>query len=431
MGLDFHAAARQISGMASELQASRSQRRGRLQAALRTMERPLERPHGTLSEASFRQRIAAAAARKVTWLVAEPGDIAKVGAQHAAPLLAQRHSPPTVPTDYAALATDGSQIDVDRHGPAHCFLINIGRALLRYGSQPEAELVSEPHLYSRPEELVMRDPDGGTREQAIEGPILGIKRTVMECEALVGAYHDTMVGAYRDTPLLALLDGSLVLWELSSDRYPDFVRTQLLDDGLLPALDRLHELSGSRPLAFASYISRPRSTEVVNILRVAYCPHDGLEAHGCDYFCGKGGEGKKECNDVALGLMDRDLFQELLEPGERSSVFASQSPIVVKSYGRHRVCFFYLSVGDEIARVEMPEWVATNPQAIDLLHAALLDQCRKGQGYPIALQEAHERAVVTAADRRYFWSLVAASLEEQGVAASTSEKARSKRVRAI
>ena len=89
------------------------------------------------------------------------------------------------------------------------------------------------------------------------------------------------------------------------------------------------------------------------------------------------------------------------------------------------------NVGGEIARVETPKWLADEPGAIDLLHATLLDQCRKGRGYPVALQEAHERAVVTASDRRYFWALVQASLEEQGVGASSSEKARSKRVRAL
>ena len=429
MGLDFHKTAVKIGGMASQLQASRSQRRERLQAALRTMEQPLERKEpGPLTEESFRQRIAAAAQRKVTWLVAEPD--AHGDAQQAAPLHA-RHQPPPAPADYAVLATDGSQIDVDRHGPAHCFLINIGGALLRYGSQPEAELFSEPHLYSLPEELVVRDPEGGIWEQTIEGPILGIKRSVMECTALLEASQGAVAGAHRDTPLLALLDGSLIFWGLRSERYPSFVRTHLLDEGLLQALEGLYELSRSRPLAFASYISRPRSTEVVNILRVAYCPHDGLETEGCDRICGREGNGKTECNDVALGLLDHDLFKKVLKPGERSAVFASQSPIVVESYGRHRVCFFYLNVGGEIARIEMPEWIAQDKNAVDLLHATLLDQCRKGRGYPVALQEAHERAVVTAADRRYFWSLVGASLEEQGITASTSEKARSKRLRAV
>ena len=419
MALDLHKAALQIEGMASQLQASWSRRLARLSMALQTLEQPLQRTDGPpLSAESFRQRIEAAAARRVTWLVGDSG-----GPEG----LARRYPPPPPPADYAALATDGSQIDVDRHGPAHCFLINVGSALIRYGSRPEAELFSQPHLYSQPEELAIADPQGGPREQPIEGPLLGIKRTVMECEALAERLR-----GLDGIPILALLDGSLVLWELSGgERFPSYVKDALLHDGLLRALDELETLARTRPLAFASYISRPRSTEVVNILRVARCPHEGLEVHGCDHFCRAGGPGSKECNDVAQGLTDRDLFQEVLEPGERSATFASQSPIVVKEYGRHRVHFFYVNVGEEIARVEMPQWVAEEPAAVELLHALLLDQCRKGRGYPVALQEAHERAVVTVADRRQFWTLVQTSLAGKGLSYSGSEKARSKRIRAV
>jgi len=249
----------------------------------------------------------------------------------------------------------------------------------------------------------------------------------MECEELA----ERIEALDRAGPALALLDGSLVLWELSGTRYPDHVRGILLQEGLLSAFDRLQEASSTRPLAFASYISNPRSTEVANVLRLAWCPHEGLQSRGCDAICGAGGEGKRECDLVAGGLMDRDIFKEFLEPGERSAIFASRSPIVLSDYGRHEVRFCYLNVGTEIARLEMPEWVATDAGAVELLHSLVLDQCRKGRGYPVALQEAHERAVVTAGDRRVFWDLVEESLAGQGVPVSGSEKARSKRLRAV
>lgn len=37
-------------------------------------------------------------------------------------------SPPEVPKDWTAVSVDGSHIDVDRHLPLHCFLINLGAA---------------------------------------------------------------------------------------------------------------------------------------------------------------------------------------------------------------------------------------------------------------------------------------------------------------
>ncbi len=420
MALDFHQTARRIEAMAVSLQSNREEKERRLVAALRTIEHPLDRQGSKpIDSVTLTRRIEAAGdPRRVTWLVAGPSSADSDG-----PRLDARFRPPERVSEYRALACDGSQIDVDRHGPAHCFLINVGGVVIRYGPQPAAELFSQPHLYSGPDETVLRDPEGGGREQAIEGALLGIKRSVMECEELEARVR----GIDDSLPALALLDGSLVLWELSGQRYPEFVREALLGDGFLPAMDRLFEAGRRRILAFGSYISRPRSTEVLNILRVAHCPWDGLEEAGCDHFCGRGGPGARECDEVAQGLTDRDLFEVLLSPGERSALFASQSRIVTSQYGRHRVMFFYLHVGDEIARVETPQWAVEDPAALDLLHAGVLDQCRKGRGYPLVLQEAHERAVVTMADRRYFWGLVQTAAEGTEV----SLKARSKRLRAV
>lgn len=423
MALDLHRAARQIGQMAGQLQDAVGQRDARLLQALRTMERPLERETpGPLNIQTLRGRVAAAAGRRITWLVPEPHTFAE-----ERPALGRAYHPPALPMDYTAVATDGSQIDVDRHGPAHCFLINIGGAAVHYGTNPSAELFAEPYLFSRPEELAFQEPGGGVRETPIDGPLLGLKRMVMECQEMVRRLENMDPAI----PTLALLDGSLVLWELSGERYPEFVREQILDLGLLAALDSLKKLASTRWLAFGSYISLPRSTEVVNVLRVAHCPHDALETLGCDRICGKDGIGRKECNAVALGLMDRDLFDEVLEPGERSGIYSSQSPIVLRYYGEHQVSFFYVHLGNEIGRIELPRWLAENEDTVGFLHAALLDQCAKGPGYPLVLQEAHERAVVTWADRRAFWAVVQATLQTQGIEAGGSLKARSKRLRSV
>ena len=48
--------------------------------------------------------------------------------------------PVPCPEDVIVLATDGSQIDVDRHYSAHCFLLNIGVVRLDYGNNPDARL---------------------------------------------------------------------------------------------------------------------------------------------------------------------------------------------------------------------------------------------------------------------------------------------------
>ena len=41
--------------------------------------------------------------------------------------------PPEVPTDWTAVSVDGSHIDVDRHLPLRCHLINLGGCIITYG----------------------------------------------------------------------------------------------------------------------------------------------------------------------------------------------------------------------------------------------------------------------------------------------------------
>ena len=346
------------------------------------------------------------ASSQTTWLVAGLADG-----------LDQHYKAPPLPAEFSIIATDGSHIDVDRHRSTRCYLINIGTVTLHYGASPNATLDSFPHLYSGDEDLVIAPTGVKGREQPIEGTLLGIKRSVDECHQLAELAADLP----QDSLTLALLDGSLILWGLAA--YPEFVTETLLDKSFLGYLDDMRKLNNGRKLALASYISFPRSTDVVNALRVALCPHDPVD---CDHYCPP--DKARECDTVA-GVQDRELFSNLLGQGERSAIFISQSSIVQKHYGRHQVYFFYLKVDDEIARVEIPQWVAMDESLLNLVHTLVLDQCRRGQGYPVALSEAHEQAVVTTADRENFWQLVESSLVEEHLPSPSSGKSRSKRTR--
>ena len=228
-----------------------------------------------------------------------------------------------------------------------------------------------------------------------------------------------------ESSALALIDGSLILWGLAGQAFPEFVKEALLEKEFLKALDGLKALSQGRNFALASYISFPRSTEVVNALRIALCPHPVVD---CDRHCPGGRVVKRACDAVA-GVQDRHIFDILLEPGERSATFLSRSSIVRNRYGEHAIHFFYVKVDGEVARVEVPRWVAEREELLGLVHALVLDQCRRGHGYPVALMEAHEKAVVTAADRDRFWELVEISLFEDGLKLESSSKSRSKRLR--
>ena len=397
MSLDLTKVVVQVGGMVARLKAGGEERQKRLNYALEVL------GDKSADIDSLKKKIVSS---KTTWLVA--------GLVEG---LDEHYQPLPLPTEFTVIATDGSHIDVDRHRSARCYLINIGSVVLHYGDRPSATLDSFPSLYSGDEDLVIAPTGAKGREQLVEGTLLGIKRSVDECCQLAKLASELP----PDSSSLALLDGSLILWGLAGQTYPEFVKEALLAQVFLSHLDDIRKLNDGKRLALASYISFPRSTDVVNALRLAICPHDTAD---CDRYCST----KRDC-DMVAGVQDRELFSNILGQGERSGLFISQSSIVEKHYGVHQVYFFYLRVDNEIARIEIPRWVAIDETLLNLVHTLVLDQCQRGQGYPVALSEAHERAVVREADRENFWQLVESSLVEEHLPTPTSAKSQSKRTR--
>lgn len=396
VALDLHQVVLQIESLVSRLRAGRQGWAERLALARQTLETAED------DVPALKRKIALA---RTTYLVASVEE----GLGGAVPT-------PPVPRSFAAVAADGSHLASDRHSPARCYLINIGTAHIQYGDAPAARLASQPALYAEDDDLVIPDP-AGLRDEPVEGEVLGLKRTVAEAEALAGLVETVNPGL----PVLGIMDGSLILWGVAAQGFPAFVREALLDRGFLPALERLRGLAAGRPLALASYISRPASTDVVNTLRIALCPFDPPD---CDKHCRSRDKGCSGLDSVD----DRMLFEGLLAPGQRTPVFATMSSVVRQYYGEHEVFFFYINAEQEVARVEVPRWVARDPARLALAHSLVVDSCRRGQGYPVALIEAHQQAVLTTAHREQFWGLVARVLEAEGLPAPTSAKALSKRL---
>jgi hypothetical protein len=400
MTLDITQISAQIGEMVAGIKIDSRERSEHLRAAMSKLTDP------DLNLEKLKRKIAAA--RTPSWSPA--GLVEGFG---------QKYPAPETPREYSALATDGSDIAVDRNMSANCYLINIGSVYLHYGNQPYADLRSASKLYFKESDLVIKDPNNTRHEQMIEGALLDAKRAVEECRKLA----DLASTLPSDETLLALMDGSLVLFGMQNFQNHDYIMNEIVDQGFLAALNTLRELSLSRRLCLASYISFPRSDNVINALRVAICPQEHVD---CDVSCQMG---ESAC-DALSGVNDRMLFNEWLKIGERSALFMNSAEIVKKRYGReNQVYFFYLRVEDEIARVEIPGWIALRPDLLALTHALVLDQCRRGQGYPIALSESHEQAVVTGSDRELFWGLVDEALVEKKLPDQISTKSRSKRTR--
>src|SRR6266545_3953505 len=425
MALDLSALSRQVRAMSGSLATEASDKQARQTLALgRYLEESDD--YASWAQAADLSRETAA------WLLARPIE----------PLNTTRDLPAR-PPEYALIATDGSQIDVERHGMAACYVINVGRVFLRYGTRPAAKLSSRPQLYYHDEDLYLSD---GVRRIPIEGNYLSAKRDVEEGIALGELAAEFLstngpnpreykqetfdsVETIRDhsrefadgIAAIALQDGTLVRWTLAgAERF-------VQDRFLAPYLAYLERLR-ARGIPVASYISRPRAPEVAGTIRLMLCPDVDLAAgRGAKCSaCSDAAAGRAPSCSVCQGLTDAEILADMLAEGQRGPLFVSMSRINVESYGPHLIHFFYMRVGREVARVEMPRWVAEDRAKVDLVHALIYDQCVKGQGYPVALARAHEQAIVRAADRRAFMGIVEGSLLRAELPATDSRKRESK-----
>jgi hypothetical protein len=328
--------------------------------------------------------------------------------------------PPEVPQDWTALSVDGSHIDVDRHLPLRCHLINLGGCAITYGASYGCQLLNEPTLAVDDADLYLRAPNGAS------GETLSPARCWVRC-ARCGRWS-AWPTPWRTCPMTALLDGTLSFWDLQRGQYPRYVADLLIAERLQPALARLRAASTNRrPVAVAAYTSRPRTTEVAGALRLMLCEQGDAD---CNRLCTARHSDLTSC-DGAAGFDDRELFELVLGPGHRSPLYRS-SHLAARfalglATGQEWSHFYYLNGGAEIARVEVPDWLADDPELLALSHAMLVKQCELGLGYPVAISEAHEQAVITGHDREEFRRLTLMLLEQRGLPTPESAKSFSKR----
>ena len=336
------------------------------------------------------------------WLTAIPTNDT-MGASYSIPY----PSPP-----FSVAASDGSNIPPDRHSPVRFYVLNTSQAILTYGPHPDARLQAFTKLAYEEEELYI-NPD--QESIPVEGTRLGMVMAASELEILFEAVQDIQ------PPVLGLIDGSLILWGLQSEERS--VQATFLGR-YLSTLGRFREVD----IPVASYISYPGGQDVVNSLRVSLCSSDPSQCKSCILPL----RDRELCQFLSTSR-DRTIFTELLKPGQRSDIFESTSAILER-YGDHRVQFFYLNNGDEIVRLESPQWVMRDEVKRTLVHGLVLDQCQRSGGYPAyppVLQEAHEQAVISVEDRRMVEDMVTQALAAQGIIYIPSAKESSKRRRAV
>ena len=306
------------------------------------------------------------------------------------------HPLPAIPERFTVIAADGSQIQPDRHGAALYHLINVGSLVYRHGSGEAPEAHSEPTL-------------GYTEAQMYEnghlvsGNVLDVRRDLAEITRLAG-----LCAVEPPGPTIALVDGTLILWVLEG--LPAGEQCAKVT-AYLDQLDRIRQAGA----VVAAFVSRPRRTEVTRLLYLASLEGDEDRAN--------------QGHNPLEHLPDRAVFGAL-PPGARSALFVSPSPINYKYYhpAGHAVHFCYLNLAEEghdpvVARIEVPVWVAENPDRLELVHGAIVAQARIAGDYPYALARADELAFISGPEREAFEEMVTTALLRAGIRSALSPKA--------
>ncbi len=288
---------------------------------------------------------------------------------------------------YALLAADGSQINPDRHSAIEFGAVNVGAVRLGPDRAPQEWVSSSlkfgDDLYNDHQPLTELD--------------IAILRDLEERKMLFElAREDYQQGLQ----VITLTDGPLELFSQEQDS-PYFKKQ------LEQYLHVLRELAGLNT-AVAGYVDKPRSDYLTAALELALLDREGQLSQA-----GKLRE--------LWPVRDIDLLGNLLEPGRRSAVFQLRSAAAQHFSGELALHYFYLNVGRaqhaHLARVEVPRWVAQDPDLLNLLQAALLDQSAQmgPRPFPYLLHRAHEVAVVHPEEKDQLEIMIAAELRRQGV----------------
>ena len=286
------------------------------------------------------------------------------------------------------LAADGSQVLPDRHASVQYSLVNVGAIALAPGSGSPPETFTDSHLLFDDE---LYTETGMLTDEAIEQ-----RRDIAERRKLLELAADF------HAPLVALTDGPIELWGAKGGETDDYRKNLELHKSILSQLQ-------AKGVTVAGYVDKPGADLVIRTLEIARFSTD-------DEY-----KNMRKLHPLR-GVSDRWLYglSGRLEAGHRSTVFGLQSGSRAHYTGDLGLHFFYLNVGDgkspALVRVEIPKWVAEDTHKLNLLHAALLGQCRVmgARPYPYILHRAHEIAVVKFEEKKQIEQMLELELRRFG-----------------
>jgi hypothetical protein len=301
------------------------------------------------------------------------------------PLDAARDLKPA-PDKMTLIAADGSQIAPDRHASVLYSLVNVGAIVMRTGSGKAPEIFTDSRL--------LYDDEIYTNTGMLTAEAIDLQRDIAERKKLLE------LAKQADKPVVAMTDGPVELWGAKNGGEDEYRKNLELHKSILSQLESLG-------VTVAGYVDKPGADLVVRLLEIAQLSSD------------------EQFKDIRKqhslrGVTDRWLYARILKAGQRSAVFGMQSGSRAHYIGDLALHFFYLNVGSEkhpwLVRVEIPKWVVDNEEKLNLLHAALLSQCRMmgAKPYPYLLHRAHEIAVVKFDEKRQVEQMLELELHRSG-----------------
>lgn len=335
---------------------------------------------------------------------------APLSAPHSEIICGVADAPPP-PHQAAVIAADGSQIYPDPHSPALYFLLNVGIFTYYHGEPRLPSQQTAPELFYKQADI--EDADG----RAVNNQTINARRTVREMKALAARAGELAAETHADRPFIALHDGGLLKFFGATE----IADARTLEREYFDALKRLRETR----VVLAGYPGAQRASYVVSLLHLLNLPPDEVN------------DANLKTNGELEGLSDARFYAYVLLPGQRSALMVQNSPQNFDYKKRvgddYEIAFFYLNVAGEnedaqIARIDVPMWVATDPAAVDALHALLLHQCaiQGRRRYPYALTRADELAVVSSRERAQVDQLIRVAMLENGLMPEESEKLQTK-----
>jgi hypothetical protein len=290
------------------------------------------------------------------------------------------------PDKMTLIAADGSQIAPDRHASVLYSLVNVGAIVMLTGSGEAPEIFTDSHL--------LYDDEIYTDTGMLTAEAIDLQRDIAERKKLLE------LAKQATGPVVAMTDGPVELWGAKNGGEDEYRKNLELHKSILSQLESLG-------VTVAGYVDKPGADLVVRLLEIARLSSE---------------EQYKEIRKQhsLRGVTDRWLYGRILKAGQRSAVFGMQSSSRAHYTGDLALHFFYLNVGDEkhpwLVRVEIPKWVVDDEAKLNLLHAALLDQCRMmgAKPYPYLLHRAHEIAVVKFDEKRQVEQMLELELHRSG-----------------